>query len=475
MSLQTPIKVQCPACQHQQQVEIWESINADLNPEAKAELFAGTINGFNCEACGQRAMVNAPLFYHDMTRQFCAAYEPSESLDNPGFYKRFNLNGKVILNLGLVPSPEYFLDQITFFTLHELLFYITFRERLWQRSLIAMQSQKEAAGEVTLAERWLSQLAMPVPLLDPLKFYAFIAASPHTLLCFISESGNADESVLKLFKSYPPEKFRDLPFAMLDVADHVGLQNSHPARRMNVCATPAFVLFQRGQELAMFMNRRGCASRSFVETKKGFDLIHGSELMAGRVLGYDRSKQRHQSDHCIPNILKAIEETFPPKQRAAQLRTLAGFIILDAIICNTDRHHDNWALIRGPFGSSKIVHRVAPSFDHASSLGRELRDPKRKSLLAQNLVARYVARAGGGIYWQVADAKGSNPLDLAVQAAKKYPEFFSPWLALVRQLQVASLESILARVPVDWMSIDAKQFCVKMMTVTIETLKEVQL
>ena len=228
-------------------------------------------------------------------------------------------------------------------------------------------------------------------------------------------------------------------------------------------------------ELAMFMKRRGCASRSFVETKKGFDLIHGSELMAGRVLGYDRSKQRHQSDHCIPNILKAIEETFPPRQRAAQLRTLAGFIILDAIICNTDRHHDNWALIRGPFGAAKIIHQVAPSFDHASSLGRELRDEKRKNMLAQNLVGRYVAKGGGGIYLQCSDAKGANPLDLAVQSAKKYPDFFSPWLELVRQLQVESLENILARVPVEWMSVESKQFCIKLMSATIETLKAVQL
>lgn len=197
--------------------------------------------------------------------------------------------------------------------------------------------------------------------------------------------------------------------------------------------------------------------------------------MAGRVLGYDRSKLRHQSDHCIPNILTAIEETFPPEQRATQLRTLAGFIILDAIICNTDRHHDNWALIRGPFGPSKIVHQVAPSFDHASSLGRELLDENRKHKLAQNLVGRYVTKAGGGIYWQSSDAKGANPPDLAIQSAKKYPDFFSPWLELVRQLPMVSLETILARVPGEWMSIESKQFSSKMMSVTIETLKAVQL
>lgn len=35
----------------------------------------------------------------------------------------------------------------------------------------------------------------------------------------------------------------------------------------------------------------------------------------------------------------------PPSQSSsftgAELRTFAGFIVLDAIICNTDAHHDN--------------------------------------------------------------------------------------------------------------------------------------
>ena len=118
---------------------------------------------------------------------------------------------------------------------------------------------------------------------------------------------------------------------------------------------------------------------------------------------------------------------------------------------------------------------VIEQLDHASSLGRELRDENRKQKLAQNLVERYVAKAGGGIYWQSEDTKGANPLDLAVQSAKKYPNFFSPWLERVRQLQVDKLENILARVPVEWMSVESKQFCIKMMSVTVETLKAVQL
>ena len=67
-------------------------------------------------------------------------------------------------------------------------------------------------------------------------------------------------------------------------------------------------------ELAMFMGKRGSASRSFVVTTQGFGLIHGSEVLSGRVIGYEKSKQWHQSEHCIKNIITAVELTFTPRQ-----------------------------------------------------------------------------------------------------------------------------------------------------------------
>jgi len=228
-------------------------------------------------------------------------------------------------------------------------------------------------------------------------------------------------------------------------------------------------------ELAEFMDKRGCASRSFVETKKGFDLIHGSEVLAGRVLGYEKLKRWRQSNHSIKNIVTAVENTFPPRQRIQQLQTLAGFLVLDAVICNTDRHHDNWALLRGPGPAGKTVHSVAPSFDHASSLGRELRDDRRKWMLAQNAVERYALKGHGGIYWQETDEKGENPLQLAIKAAKAYPKYFKPWVTRLRELHPKDFGAIIARVPGDWMSVEAKQFCAQLISVTVERLQKVEL
>lgn len=79
-------------------------------------------------------------------------------------------------------------------------------------------------------------------------------------------------------------------------------------------------------------------------------------------------------------------------ERDVAFSQLAGYVTLDALILNTDRHHENWALIRARSSDGRLIHRVAPTFDHASSLGRN--EPVEK--LGQWLVCG--ARARGHLY-----------------------------------------------------------------------------
>ena len=50
----------------------------------------------------------------------------------------------------------------------------------------------------------------------------------------------------------------------------------------------------------------------------------------------------------------------------------AGYLMLDALIGNTDRHHENWAIIQ-----AGRQYCLAPTFDHASCLGFNLSDAER--------------------------------------------------------------------------------------------------
>jgi hypothetical protein len=100
-------------------------------------------------------------------------------------------------------------------------------------------------------------------------------------------------------------------------------------------------------DLAEYQERRGCISCSFVDVNAGKTLVHGNEILAGQVFGYDMRKTFRQSDHTLENIRTAIRGLWAlhPDDRDGILTELAGYMVLDALIGNTDRHHENWGLL----------------------------------------------------------------------------------------------------------------------------------
>ena len=223
-------------------------------------------------------------------------------------------------------------------------------------------------------------------------------------------------------------------------------------------------------ELATFMDKRGSASPTFVPKDSG--LIHGNEILAGHILGYDAAKKFGQSDHTFGRIVTAFYEVFPEgPDRTEALTMLAGYLTLDAMIGNVDRHHENWAIVRSTSAEPATL-RIAPTFDHASSLGRELRDEKRKDLLGQKRVIEYVQKGSGAIYWKETDAKGANPLALAIRAAKTHRSYFQRWIDRIKDVAPAELDLLVSKVPEDWMSPIAKEFAVAILSYTTEQLKK---
>ncbi len=180
-------------------------------------------------------------------------------------------------------------------------------------------------------------------------------------------------------------------------------------------------------ELADYAGRRGCISLNFVDVRAGQALVHGNEILALRVLGYDKGKTFRQSDHTLENIEGAIHALVPTNQADDMLTELAGYLVLDALIGNTDRHHENWGLVlQFEAAPRSLSLHVAPSFDHASSLGRELRDDRRAQLLAGLRIGWYVGKGKGGVFRDSADRHGANPLRFVQVAARAYPAFFRP-------------------------------------------------
>ncbi len=227
-------------------------------------------------------------------------------------------------------------------------------------------------------------------------------------------------------------------------------------------------------ELAEYQGRRGCISKNFIDVTAGEALIHGNEILAWTVTGYGKAKTFRQSDHTIENIQRAMRGLFPEAEAHKVLTVLAGYIVLDALIGNTDRHHENWGLkLRADPQSPGF--EAAPSFDHASSLGRELLEERRAELLAADRVGWYVGRGRGGIFRDPDQRHGENPLRLVQVAARAYPSHFSPALERVAALNPERIRTILSALPQERASSLAKEFAVAMIlsarTSLIELLK----
>jgi len=83
----------------------------------------------------------------------------------------------------------------------------------------------------------------------------------------------------------------------------------------------------------------------------------------------------------LKNIREALAESVAPvgfvgPHDGGAFDVFAGFMILDALIANRDRHEQNWSVLTPQLLS--LPEQLAPSYDHASSLGFNLRDEQRR-------------------------------------------------------------------------------------------------
>ncbi len=229
-------------------------------------------------------------------------------------------------------------------------------------------------------------------------------------------------------------------------------------------------------ELATLVGYRGSVSESFTE---GNDrLIHGNELLPLVLPDYDtRAVRFRQPYHTLDNIWSALDKVFEtPAEVEAAKRRFSEYLTLDALIGNTDRHHENWGLLTRYSGSGLRI-SVSPSFDHASSLGHELQDRRRSLLLSQRRIQEYAIgvgkRGSGGIYWSSDDAYAPSPLQLVIRAVEAYPSLFDSSMTRLQKLNEDSLREVVENIPPDWMTRTARDFAIALMCYNFNKLSEI--
>ena len=235
----------------------------------------------------------------------------------------------------------------------------------------------------------------------------------------------------------------------------------HWAEKIAAQAARALGITHARVELAIFDGVRGSITESFA--RDGRELWHGNQVLAGSVYGYDPELRFHQSSHTLSNIWQALDRVFTEPEAAKRAKiTISDYIVLDALIGNTDRHHENWGILCRRVGD-RWRGFMAPSFDHASSLGRELLDVRRERLLRQDWTGRYAERGRGGIYWSDDDERAPSPLDLVRRACNGDPNLLAPALARLSKLNERSVHDMIDSVPESWMTQPARRFALALM------------
>jgi hypothetical protein len=152
-------------------------------------------------------------------------------------------------------------------------------------------------------------------------------------------------------------------------------------------------------ELASRDGEAGSISRNVVPF--GWNRVLGSVLLGTVIPDYvgavmdDRGRERPvrgRRGHSPQKIFEALAGCDPPSEVDADsaIEVFAGYLVLDGWVANQDRHDQNWAVLRPAAGPGRL--RLAPSYDHASSVGFNLTDETRLKHLRPGGMNRFAGR-----------------------------------------------------------------------------------
>ena len=186
--------------------------------------------------------------------------------------------------------------------------------------------------------------------------------------------------------------------------------------------------------LAVRHDRHGVISYKFLEPEESLD--HGGDLIVPRDPDFDRFGARVHSFQLVEEVLAPVAP-----------RLVSSFIellVFDAAIGNSDRHHDNWGVILSP----RNAPRLAPGYDHGSSLGSHIDEDKIETSLAPVHVDHYARAGQSRVGWR--EAGGTRRLrhfDLLRRIGREHSVEVAGALAKALDADQSALAGVLARMP----------------------------
>lgn len=220
-------------------------------------------------------------------------------------------------------------------------------------------------------------------------------------------------------------------------------------------------------ELAYDNETRGVITRNFI-TRDNAYLVTGNEILknySAPVNIESAKKTEKQNIMHVYIILRRIIRNKPLGFNSRpNIKTAAdfftGYLMLDSLLSNQDRHSENWGLIV----TGKGRFHLAPSFDHAAGLGRNESDETKLNRLTSidkgQQVGTYVQRARSYFYLKEKRLKTFKAFEYF---GILNPKAALSWLEQLDGLTAEKMQDIIAPVPVEIMSNVSKKFALEML------------
>ena len=228
-------------------------------------------------------------------------------------------------------------------------------------------------------------------------------------------------------------------------------------------------------DFATWKDLRGVVTPTFVPDRGR--LVLGNELLVRLDSGYPGARAFRVRQHTLRLVLAVLRAPMvtaplgwtPIQDVVTGLDVFAGYVLLDAWIGNTDRHHENWGLVL----SADQTVPLAPTYDHASSLGRNESDISRRERLTTRdqgrSVTRYVERTTSSFF----GADSTKPLstqDAFGATARAIPAAAKVWLDRLAGVSSADTLRIFEEVPPTLITAPAIEFAQRMLELNQQRL-----
>jgi hypothetical protein len=237
-------------------------------------------------------------------------------------------------------------------------------------------------------------------------------------------------------------------------------------------------------ELARRETTLGVMSLDFTENFVRGDLLLGNELLFQNDPNYPRGRHFRGGAHTIDKVLTVLSrpDIAVPEPLLGKLASAAdlflGYLMFDVLIGNTDRHHENWGILLQPTDSCPGAAVLAPSFDHAASLGQILRDDERERRLTTKdkgyQVGAYVEKARSALLQSPGDVRPLTLMDALITAGRRLPQGAKFWQSALSEVSEQALSRCVGKVPDTLASYWAKLFADAMLLTNRQRILEVR-